>query len=156
MISNTNASELSLSTTRPYKCTIDIAFPNLVDAQRAYDVLSVDEEISGDDKLIRKLSIIAAPSCSSSSSPRGFDGVVDNDDATDTNRKRDNLVVEAHARNTVDKVGAVETSSSSKTSARLRVTFEAKEAKILRVSISSFYDMLNVCLRAFQEFGSSC
>uniref|UniRef100_A0A7S2SBC7 Uncharacterized protein n=1 Tax=Eucampia antarctica TaxID=49252 RepID=A0A7S2SBC7_9STRA len=34
----------------------------------------------------------------------------------------------------------------------LRVHFEATEAKILRVSISSFYDMLNVFLKCYQEF----
>ncbi|KAL7538281.1 hypothetical protein ACHAXR_008446 [Thalassiosira sp. AJA248-18] len=31
--------------------------------------------------------------------------------------------------------------------------FEATEAKMLRVSISTTYDMINVALKCFQEFG---
>ena len=30
---------------RPYKCTVEITFPSKIDAQRAMDVLSVDNEV---------------------------------------------------------------------------------------------------------------
>ena len=36
----------------------------------------------------------------------------------------------------------------------LHVKFEATEAKLLRVSVSSFYDMLEVALKCFNEFGN--
>mmetsp|Transcript_12797 Transcript_12797/g.47283 ORF Transcript_12797/g.47283 Transcript_12797/m.47283 type:complete len:108 (-) Transcript_12797:2171-2494(-) len=34
----------------------------------------------------------------------------------------------------------------------LKVRFQATEARLLRVSLSSFYDMVGVCLRTLQEF----
>jgi len=40
-----------------------------------------------------------------------------------------------------------------RTTSILRVDIQATEAKMLRVSISSFYDMLNVFLKCQQEFG---
>jgi hypothetical protein len=36
----------------------------------------------------------------------------------------------------------------------LRVNIEATEAKFLRVAASSFYDMLAVVVKCYQEFGS--
>jgi len=33
--------------------------------------------------------------------------------------------------------------------------FKATEARLLRVSLSSFYDMVSVCLRTLQEFDDS-
>jgi len=35
----------------------------------------------------------------------------------------------------------------------LRIEFEATEAKMLRVAVSSMYDSINVALKCFQEFG---
>ena len=36
----------------------------------------------------------------------------------------------------------------------LRINIEATEAKLLRVAASSFYDMLTVVVKCYQEFGS--
>ena len=35
----------------------------------------------------------------------------------------------------------------------LHIHFKATEARLLRVSVSSFYDYLLVCLKCYQEFG---
>ena len=35
----------------------------------------------------------------------------------------------------------------------LRIHFEATDAKMLRVSVSTTYDMINVALKCFAEFG---
>lgn len=37
----------------------------------------------------------------------------------------------------------------------LQIRIEATNAKMLRVSISSTYDMINVALKCFQEFGTA-
>mmetsp|Transcript_28733 Transcript_28733/g.52516 ORF Transcript_28733/g.52516 Transcript_28733/m.52516 type:complete len:111 (-) Transcript_28733:399-731(-) len=37
----------------------------------------------------------------------------------------------------------------------MRVCIQATEAKMLRVSLSTFYDVLNVVLKCFQEFDSA-
>jgi len=37
----------------------------------------------------------------------------------------------------------------------LHVHFRATEARMLRVSVSSFYDYLLVCLKCYQEFGNN-
>ena len=39
--------------------------------------------------------------------------------------------------------------------AAVHVSFRATEARLLRVSVSSFYEYLIVCLKCYQEFGSS-
>eukprot|EP00543_Licmophora_paradoxa_P002810 CAMPEP_0202447408 /NCGR_PEP_ID=MMETSP1360-20130828/6176_1 /ASSEMBLY_ACC=CAM_ASM_000848 /TAXON_ID=515479 /ORGANISM="Licmophora paradoxa, Strain CCMP2313" /LENGTH=84 /DNA_ID=CAMNT_0049064493 /DNA_START=87 /DNA_END=341 /DNA_ORIENTATION=+ len=36
----------------------------------------------------------------------------------------------------------------------MKVSFQATEAKMLRVSVSTFYDYLNVALKCIQEFDS--
>lgn len=36
----------------------------------------------------------------------------------------------------------------------LRIQFEATDAKMLRVSVSTTYDMMNVALKCFAEFGA--
>jgi len=36
---------------------------------------------------------------------------------------------------------------------KLVVQFQATEARLLRVSVSSFYEYLTVCLKGYQEFG---
>ncbi len=86
---------------RPYKCEIDIAFPSDLFCRYTRDVLSVDEEISG-DKVVKSFSII---------------------------HDHDKVII-------------------------LRVNIEATEAKFLRVAASSFYDMLTVIVKCYQEFGS--
>jgi len=97
-------SKTSMEDYRPYKCQMDIAFPSALDSKRAMDVLSVDEEISG-DRVVKTYSVISS----------GGDGGEKN---------------------------------------VLRVNIEATEAKLLRVSVSSFYDMLKVVVKCYQEFGS--
>ena len=41
---------------------------------------------------------------------------------------------------------------SSSGAAELKASFSASDARMLRVSLSSFYDMSAVCLRTLQEF----
>ncbi|KAL3773127.1 hypothetical protein ACHAW5_008000 [Stephanodiscus triporus] len=50
-------------------------------------------------------------------------------------------------------VGDDDDGSGNDTMRVLQIIFEATDAKMLRVSISTTYDMINVALRCFQEFG---
>jgi hypothetical protein len=63
-----------------------------------------------------------------------------------------------HAQNALDvlsvdeEIGDKVSKSFSTNENLLSVCFASKEAKMLRVAISSFYDMLNVVLKVNQEF----
>mmetsp|Transcript_31075 Transcript_31075/g.46328 ORF Transcript_31075/g.46328 Transcript_31075/m.46328 type:complete len:102 (-) Transcript_31075:572-877(-) len=68
---------------------------------------------------------------------------------------RDVINVDDEIGDKVIRTLSVVSSSSNDTTGEsnaLRVNFQATEARLLRVSISTFYDVLNVSLKCFQEF----
>ena len=58
-----NRKELDRIMYRPYKCEVDVQFPTAIDAKRACEVLSVDDEIG--NRVTKQFSICSATSDSS-------------------------------------------------------------------------------------------
>eukprot|EP00579_Thalassiosira_antarctica_P002399 CAMPEP_0201871536 /NCGR_PEP_ID=MMETSP0902-20130614/4437_1 /ASSEMBLY_ACC=CAM_ASM_000551 /TAXON_ID=420261 /ORGANISM="Thalassiosira antarctica, Strain CCMP982" /LENGTH=114 /DNA_ID=CAMNT_0048397549 /DNA_START=30 /DNA_END=374 /DNA_ORIENTATION=- len=107
----------------PYKCTVHLALPSNQYAQHLRDVISVDQEIS--NKVVKTFKVVR-------------DAPADHD------------IIE-------DRVGGVEQEDGDGNDGDdmriLRIQFVATDAKMLRVSMSTTYDMINVALKCFQEFG---
>mmetsp|Transcript_12573 Transcript_12573/g.30695 ORF Transcript_12573/g.30695 Transcript_12573/m.30695 type:complete len:125 (-) Transcript_12573:1443-1817(-) len=116
---------------RPYKCTVHIALPSNRYAHHLKDVVSVDQEIS--DKVVKSFSVgrvASAPAAADAATDHGTtaeDGIVQDDDDCGGDGGGDMRV--------------------------LQIKFEATDAKMLRVSMSTTYDTINVALKCFQEFG---
>mmetsp|Transcript_26113 Transcript_26113/g.26519 ORF Transcript_26113/g.26519 Transcript_26113/m.26519 type:complete len:121 (-) Transcript_26113:80-442(-) len=111
---------------RKYKCKVEIAFPSAISAKHAHDVLVVDDEISG-EKVKRNMSLISSITNKTTSMQVTEEECADNSVCEKSEINYEILNV-------------------------LRVEIEATEAKLLRVSVSSFYDMLTVVLKCYQEF----
>ena len=119
------ANVTSLTDPRPYKCEVDVEFPTVSHARRARDVLSVDKEIG--DRTVRTLTLVSTSDAARAAASCAGENM-----------------------RAVDRT--VETSGGSDEVRVMRIRIEATEAKMLRVSLSTFYDVINVVLRCFQEF----
>jgi len=159
---------------KPYKCEIDITFPKRKHAQQCMDVLSVDDEIG--DRVCKSFSVvdvvadvvdvvddnvagdttgvtgtvipavmgeegIASPPITTTGDGGGGGGCEEESDALVQSEGATREVAMTNREEDEDSRGV------------LRVNIQATEAKMLRVSISSFYDMLTVFLKCQQEFG---
>lgn len=179
---NNNANDTS-DNNKPYKCEIDITFPTKQHAQQCMDVLSVDDEIGDrvckSFSVIDVVAVVDAVVGGNAAAGRGDGGgggetvegvttTVMSDEGLASVVDDDDVVVgdehgEKDCEIKTNETGKEEGSTKSGTiddddemddpRGVLRVNIQATEAKMLRVSISSFYDMLTVFLKCQQEFG---
>ena len=127
--SNSNSSHLLY----PYECVVEIVLPS--SATMAFDlmrILSVDQEVGG--RVVKTFDLLVA------------------DTDTDTDIAAADTGTTATGTGTTTDAAAKANATAANT---LIVRFAATEAKMLRVSVSSFTEYLQVALKCYQEFGNS-